>query len=147
MVRTHVWISMGHRLRDYTGDCKFLHGHNYKVEVALAGELDARGFVIDFRHLKAVLKDILRQFDHAVCLRWDDPLVEHLRAEKYVLLNVNPTAEALAQLWYMLLAKSAIVEQSRLLLKVEVWETETGVAACSSYHEDVVIYASNTGEI
>ena len=39
-----------HRLPDYDGKCCRLHGHNWRVEVAVRGkQLDASGLLIDLR--------------------------------------------------------------------------------------------------
>jgi 6-pyruvoyltetrahydropterin/6-carboxytetrahydropterin synthase len=39
----------GHRLIHYSGKCRFLHGHNGRVEIVLGGpHLDERGMLTDF---------------------------------------------------------------------------------------------------
>ena len=43
--------------------CGKIHGHNFRVEVEVEGELK-NGMVIDFYELKKILKDILNKFDH-----------------------------------------------------------------------------------
>ncbi len=42
------------------------HGHNYRLEVTLRGEPDARtGMVIDLKDLKAILeREVMARFDH-----------------------------------------------------------------------------------
>jgi len=42
------------------------HGHNYTLEVTVAGEVDAvTGFVVDLKQLKEILEDgVLRVYDH-----------------------------------------------------------------------------------
>ena len=58
-------FSAAHSLRGYRGDCERLHGHNYRVEVAVASRyLDAMGVVIDFRELKQLVKGVLAGLDH-----------------------------------------------------------------------------------
>lgn len=44
--------------------CKRLHGHNYRVEVSIAGPLDERGFVVDYAELDAVVQPLIDQLDH-----------------------------------------------------------------------------------
>lgn len=44
--------------------CRRLHGHNYKVEVAVLGEPDARGFVMDYAELDAIVQPIIARLDH-----------------------------------------------------------------------------------
>ena len=42
-------FSSGHALRGYRGKCENVHGHNYRVQVTLAGpELDSIGLLVDF---------------------------------------------------------------------------------------------------
>ena len=45
--------------------CGRLHGHNYEVEVVLeSAELDAAGFVVDYRRLDAVKRCLDERLDH-----------------------------------------------------------------------------------
>lgn len=48
------------------GDCSRLHGHNYTLEVTVAGEPDAKtGMVIHFSELDRIIKDhVLSRLDH-----------------------------------------------------------------------------------
>ena len=66
--------------------CKNIHGHNYRVEIVLKGELDERGFVKDFAEIDDEMAPLLKQVDH--CLLND---VEGLD---------NPTAEIIAA-WFL----------------------------------------------
>src|SRR5690606_38082852 len=55
-----------HCLRGYPGNCERLHGHTYKVQVILrTSKLDNLGMAVDFRTVKAALRDILQTFDHS----------------------------------------------------------------------------------
>ena len=48
-VKRQIFFCYGHRLRDYTGPCKNVHGHNGKIEIELSSKhLDRRGMVVDF---------------------------------------------------------------------------------------------------
>jgi len=54
-----------HFLRDYEGACARMHGHNYRVEVCVAGEqLQANGMLLDFGRLKELCDAILGELDH-----------------------------------------------------------------------------------
>ena len=49
-------FSSAHNLRGYKGKCEELHGHNWKVEVAVvSSKLDKIGMVMDFKSLKEKL--------------------------------------------------------------------------------------------
>ena len=54
-----------HRLRDYEGQCERLHGHNYRVEVLLAGqELNPAGMLLDFKDASAIAEAAVSKLDH-----------------------------------------------------------------------------------
>jgi len=55
-------ICASHRLTNVDTDhqCSSMHGHNYKVEVEIIGELGDDGFLIEFDEIKAVID----QYDH-----------------------------------------------------------------------------------
>ncbi len=46
--------------------CGKIHGHNFKVEIEVEGEVDESGMVIDFFDLKRELRDVLKDFDHNI---------------------------------------------------------------------------------
>ncbi|HDQ41752.1 MAG TPA: 6-carboxytetrahydropterin synthase QueD [Desulfonatronum sp.] len=59
-------FSSAHQLRHYQGKCERLHGHNFRVEAQIQGrQLDPKlGVVMDFKELKARLKQVLSELDH-----------------------------------------------------------------------------------
>ncbi len=60
-------FSAAHAIRGHPGPCARLHGHNYDVEVVVAGsELDERGILVDFGELKTVCDAVLTELDHAL---------------------------------------------------------------------------------
>lgn len=117
----------GHRLLDYDGVCRHLHGHNALVELDIEADgLDQRGMVVDFSDVKRLVKAwVDRELDHKMILRRDDPMVAVLQGqgEPVFLMDANPTAERLAQLVY---------EHARTLglnvVAVRFWETPTSAA-------------------
>src|ERR1043166_5549843 len=92
----------GHRLLNYDGKCRFLHGHNGKAVITLAADaLDGRGMVVDFSDIKRVIGGWLdSHLDHRMLLHRADPLLAYLQAqgEPVFVMDVNPTAENIAQL-------------------------------------------------
>lgn len=72
-------VPEGHR-------CRNLHGHNYRVEIVLQGEVDERGFVRDFGELDSDIAPLLKRVDHK--LLNEVPGLE------------NPTAENIAA-WFL----------------------------------------------
>ncbi|MEM1981554.1 MAG: 6-carboxytetrahydropterin synthase [Candidatus Hadarchaeales archaeon] len=55
--------------------CEHLHGHNWKVRVAVEGEVDQRGMVVDFLELREKMGEILKKYDHRVLLPTLNPSV------------------------------------------------------------------------
>ncbi|MBX7102575.1 MAG: 6-carboxytetrahydropterin synthase QueD [Gemmataceae bacterium] len=119
----------GHRLLNYDGKCRNLHGHNGKAIITLEGDrLDALGMVMDFSQMKRVLqKWIDDTIDHKMLLHRDDPVLGYLRerGEPVVVLDVNPTAENIAKLIY-----DYTKAQGFPITEVVLWETES---CCATY--------------
>ena len=122
----------GHRLLEYDGKCKQLHGHNGLLEVDLESDtLDRLGMVRDFTEVRDIVKGwVDEHLDHKMLLRRDDPVIPALKelGEPLVLFDVNPTAENIAK---------HIFEQAREnglpLTEVRLWETSSSYAV---YRED-----------
>lgn len=114
----------GHRLLEYDGKCRHLHGHNGRAVLTLeAPSLDDVGMVVDFGRLKRVVGSwIDEHLDHKMLLHRDDPLLPLLRqqGEPVFVLDVNPTAENIARLIFEYAA-----QQGFPVVEVRLWETDT----------------------
>jgi 6-pyruvoyltetrahydropterin/6-carboxytetrahydropterin synthase len=54
-----------HTLPFHPGKCKHLHGHTYRLEVAIRGPLDGNGMIVDFAEVKSIVRErILDRCDH-----------------------------------------------------------------------------------
>ena len=54
--------------------CESLHGHNYRVGVAVEGSVDAEAFfVLDFSVLKQITRRLVDEIDHKVLLPTENP--------------------------------------------------------------------------
>ena len=117
----------GHRLLDYDGICRYLHGHNAVAEIEVrTAQLDSRGMVCDFGDIKRVVKGwIDAELDHKMLLRHDDPLVKPLQAlgEPVFILDSNPTVERIAKLIF-----DKANDHGLPVVRVTVWETPTSFA-------------------
>jgi 6-pyruvoyltetrahydropterin/6-carboxytetrahydropterin synthase len=126
-VTKEVHFCYGHRLLDYAGKCKNLHGHNGKAVITIETPgLDALGMVVDFSQIKRLIGAwIDDELDHKMILHRDDPALPELRrlGEPVVVLGVNPTAENIAKLIF-----DRAAEQGLPVAEVTLWETETSFA-------------------
>ncbi|MBN9119005.1 MAG: 6-carboxytetrahydropterin synthase [Planctomycetes bacterium] len=126
-VTKEIHFCYGHRLLNYAGKCRHLHGHNGKAVVTLeAASLDALGMVVDFSAIKREIgKWIDDALDHRLLLHRDDPIIPELvrQGEPFVALNANPTAENIARLIYERAAAGGMP-----VAEVTLWETENSFA-------------------
>src|ERR1700731_3269539 len=96
-VTREIDFCYGHRLLNYDGKCRHLHGHNGRAIIALeASTLDDRGMLVDFGEIKhRVQRWIGKTLDHTMLRRRADPTLPILQAhgERVFVMDVNPTAE------------------------------------------------------
>lgn len=58
-------FAAAHQLTMVAKQCENLHGHNWKVEVCVAGEkLNNAGVLIDFGELKTHIRAVVEELDH-----------------------------------------------------------------------------------
>ena len=58
-------ISGAHQLKDFPGDCKRIHGHNWQIKATIkSSELNHNGMVMDLFELQNILDKCLEKFDH-----------------------------------------------------------------------------------
>jgi 6-pyruvoyltetrahydropterin/6-carboxytetrahydropterin synthase len=92
-----------HVLPWHQGKCSRVHGHTYRLEVSIAGNLNADGIVIDFADIKrAVIERVIDSLDHTLLNDTID----------------NPTAEIVA-----LHILGALRDDGLDVTAVRLWET------------------------
>jgi len=125
-----VAFCYGHRLLNYDGKCRHLHGHNARAVITLESEsLDDRGMVEDFTDVKTVVKEWLdNEIDHTLLLHEQDPILPILKSagERVRVMDANPTAENIARMIYDYVAGKGFN-----VVEVALWETETSLAVYS----------------
>ncbi len=123
-VTREITFCYGHRLLNYDGKCRHLHGHNGKAVISLeSDELDERGMVLDFSELKRVVSQwIDENLDHKMLLHRDDPMLPVLQAkgEPVFVMDRNPTAESIARLIFDFTAARGYP-----VVEVRLWETDS----------------------
>ena len=121
-VSREIDFCYGHRLLNYDGKCKYLHGHNGRAIITIeSATLDERGMVLDFSDIKKVVSTwIDEQLDHRMLLQRTDPVVPLLEkmGEPLFLMDENPTAENIAKLIYNFTAESGFP-----IVECQLWET------------------------
>jgi 6-pyruvoyltetrahydropterin/6-carboxytetrahydropterin synthase len=101
------------------GKCSNLHGHNYVLEVIVAGQVDqATGYVLDLKLLSKIISaQVICDVDH-----------HNLNTDVPWLKGLVPTSENLAQaIWDRLCPELP----AGLLRSVRVWETDKNWAEVS----------------
>jgi 6-pyruvoyltetrahydropterin/6-carboxytetrahydropterin synthase len=111
-------FSSGHALRGYKGKCENVHGHNYRVQITLEGpQLDSIGLLVDFTHLKQVIREIIKRLDHQ--------FINDLEP----FTTINPSAENLAKYFYdEVLSKVKDLPPGARVTDAVIWETDTAFA-------------------
>jgi 6-pyruvoyltetrahydropterin/6-carboxytetrahydropterin synthase len=121
-VTREIDFCYGHRLLNYAGKCRYLHGHNGRAIITLTGAaLDERGMLVDFGDIKREIQHwIDENLDHNMILCRDDPILPVLqsRGERVFIMEVNPTAENIARLIYDHAAGAGLP-----IAEVRLWET------------------------
>lgn len=70
--KEYLKFSAAHFLIFPDGSAERLHGHNYRVTVALEARLSPHGLVLDFQHIKPLVRELVDELDE----RWLVP-AEH----------------------------------------------------------------------
>ena len=88
------------------------HGHNYRLDVKVVGEIDPEtGYLIDLKLLNDLIStEVTERFDH-----------RNLNLDCPEFKNLNPTGENITVVIYHLLRKKL---HDKYDLQVRLWETE-----------------------
>ncbi len=100
-----------HNLTNYKGKCEALHGHTYRLEVTVCGNIDQldNGLLMDFGDLKELVnREVLSKLDHSY-------LNDHFE---------QPSTELIA-LWILETLKPYVEELGLALTSVKLFETAT----------------------
>jgi len=111
-------FAAAHQLRMVATKCENLHGHNWRVEVYLAGqELNNVGVLMDFGEIKVHLREIIDSLDHKFL------------NELNLFDDGNPSSENIAR--YIAEAmKTKITTPGVAVSRVGVWESDD---SCATY--------------
>jgi 6-pyruvoyltetrahydropterin/6-carboxytetrahydropterin synthase len=91
--------------------CRGMHGHTYRLRVVIDGDIDERGFVIDFAELGEIVTPLVQLLDHKVINE---------------VVPFETTAENLCQ-WFASKIQDELSVQFRVAT-VRLWETSNSFA-------------------
>ena len=95
-----------HQLHGLPADhpCSRLHGHGYRLEVAITGPVDERGMVLEYSELDAIVDEaVLKRYDHQHLNEFhDQPTVENMVVDIF----------------------DSLVAATSLVVGIRLWETE-----------------------
>jgi 6-pyruvoyltetrahydropterin/6-carboxytetrahydropterin synthase len=121
-VSREIDFCYGHRLLNYPGKCRHLHGHNGRLVITFeAPNLDDRDMVLDFNDIKRLVNGwIDENLDHRMILHRADPIVPVLQShgEPLFLMDANPTAENIARQIFEVARKQGLP-----VVDDRMWET------------------------
>ena len=112
-------FAAAHQLKLVAKKCENLHGHNWKIEVVVAGkELSAAGVLMDFGQLKERINEVIDKLDH-----------KFLNELEYFDDKIPPSSENVARLIAEALQEK-INDVGLKVARVTAWESEN---ACATY--------------
>ncbi|OQY12753.1 MAG: 6-carboxytetrahydropterin synthase QueD [Desulfobacteraceae bacterium 4572_187] len=99
--------------------CENLHGHNWKIEICVAGKtLNNTGVLVDFGELKQHVSEIMTRLDH-----------KFLNELDYFNDDNPPSSENIAR--YIANSLQTLLNNSKIkVARVTAWESED---ACATY--------------
>lgn len=110
-------FSAAHQLKIASKKCENLHGHNWKIEVCVAGEtLEESGILMDFGEVKAHLSKIIAKLDHRFLNELD-------------YFHGSPSSENIA-LYIAKNLQASIDNSSVKVVSVSAWESNN---SCATY--------------
>lgn len=134
-VTKEMHFEAAHMLTGHTGRCSNLHGHSYKVQVTVCGNVDSDiDMVTDFSCLKDAMHSVIDPMDHAfiydvdACYEDLEFSIANLlfaNGKRVVGISGRPTAENMATL---IATGVQSILTSVQVCNVRVWETSTSFA-------------------
>jgi len=111
-------FAAAHQLKMVAKKCENLHGHNWKIEVRVAGKkLNDAGVIMDFGEIKHHVADIMKTLDHK--------FLNELECFK----DGNPSSEKIAR-YIAVSLEEKITEPDVWISSVTSWESDD---ACATY--------------
>jgi 6-pyruvoyltetrahydropterin/6-carboxytetrahydropterin synthase len=143
-VTKEIQWDMGHRVTNHDSQCRNLHGHRYKAEICVEGDLvdiegvSDQGMVIDFGDIKKIATKYVHDvLDHGFMVWEKDQLLldfyKKNKDQKHIVVPFVSTSENIAA-WIFNQLDKRLNDKYKTGLKlysVKLWETPTSVAICT----------------
>jgi 6-pyruvoyltetrahydropterin/6-carboxytetrahydropterin synthase len=71
------------------GVCETLHGHNYTVDIDIAGPLDDDGMVVDFAEIKDTIRRMCKELDHKILLPGKSKTISLKESKESIDVKIN----------------------------------------------------------
>ncbi len=132
---------MGHRIPNHKSKCRYPHGHRYKVEIFLEGDIlnhvgaSDEGMVLDYNDIKKILiEEIDDVCDHVFMFSDQDKIMTKFYEQNPTLRHLKvsfiPTAENIAKWLFARLEKRFNLNYGKnlYLKQIKLWETPNSTA-------------------
>ncbi len=120
-IKTH--FAAAHKLKMVGEKCENLHGHNWNIEVYVAGEkLNPAGVLVDFGEIKKLVRNIIFELDHKY--------LNEIAAFSSVQPSSEQIAIHIAERLQIHLDEIASDESPIRVSRVSAWESEN---ACATF--------------
>ena len=129
-------FSAAHRLMQYDGPCRFVHGHNFIITITLQADqpVDQKnGFLVDFKQINIFKEFVEQKYDHAFLTQKDDEIGQYLQSQghKVVFFDLPPSTEHLAKHFFDEFGHVVTLPQWVSLQNMYIQETPTAWASRS----------------
>lgn len=122
---TQLELQYAHRFLGFKGEAQYLHGHTGVLKIEVEGDINTGvNMVFPCNEIKKIAWNVLKNFDHALVLREDDPLLPAILAvyEKQGIQNGAPHNTLKGPAFETALAKA--YPQCRLIVTKETMTVE-----------------------
>ena len=122
---------MAHRLPYHKKGCQNIHGHSYRMFVEIEGVPQPTGMLMDYGELKALVKPLVDELDHAFLCSNDDTVTKEFLIKngfKGVYVDFYTTAENLTFYLIRKIKEKLVPYKNIITLKVRIQETTSSYA-------------------
>lgn len=147
IIRRFVETDTGHRVPNHKSKCKHIHGHRYRWEAEIEGDVilengvSDEGMVMDFADISEILKKNIHDLvDHAfIVYEMDEKALEALsvleESHRTVIVPFIPTAENLAR-WAFEIIEPKIVSKYEQKLRLAAFHVRETPKSWATWRKD-----------